>query len=323
MVSVHLFSATGELIGPVSISPVVKTEAEWRELLTPEQYRVVRGAGTERAFCGNLLDNKKSGVYSCVACGLPLFSSASKFDSGTGWPSFFQPVAPGNVVEKSDASHGMVRTEINCARCEGHLGHVFDYGPRPTGLRFCLNSESLAFTDEDDLSSLADPAAESAADPGRDQSATASPKSAEVVLAGGCFWCVEAVFEELDGVIDAVSGYAGGRANTANYKAVCTGDTGHAEAVKIVYDPSRISYEELLQVHFATHDPTTLDRQGNDVGSQYRSSIFYANEKEKQIAQAFLQDVNDAGAFARPIVTKLEPLVEFFPAEDHHQNSDC
>lgn len=157
MISVYVFNNQGELVGPVEMERVVKTDAEWRALLTPEQYRIARSAGTERPFCGTLLDNKKEGVYTCICCGLPLFASNAKFNSGTGWPSFFQPIAPGNVAEKKDFSHGMIRVEINCARCDAHLGHVFDDGPRPTGLRFCLNSESLTFTEQSELASLADP----------------------------------------------------------------------------------------------------------------------------------------------------------------------
>jgi peptide-methionine (S)-S-oxide reductase len=146
---------------------------------------------------------------------------------------------------------------------------------------------------------------------------------ATAVFAGGCFWCVEAVFEELDGVIDAVSGYAGGKAETANYEAVCTGTTGHAEAVQIVYDPARISYLKLLEVHFATHDPTTLNRQGNDRGPQYRSAIFYANEDEKLTAQEYIDALTAAGLYKDPIVTTLEPLTEFYPAEAYHQSYVC
>ena len=123
------------------IAKITKTDAEWKALLTTEQYRVLRSSGTERPFCGLLLDNKVAGVYCCAGCGLPLFSSESKFHSGTGWPSFFSPIAEENVAQREDESHGMIRVEINCARCDGHLGHVFDDGPRPTGLRFCLNSE--------------------------------------------------------------------------------------------------------------------------------------------------------------------------------------
>ena len=146
MVKVYVFDRQGELVGPRDAPKLVLSDEEWRRRLSAEQFQVARGKGTERAFCGTLLDNKLIGVYSCVCCGLPLFSSDAKFNSGTGWPSFFQPIAKQNVVEEQDSSHGMLRSEILCPRCDGHLGHVFDDGPRPTGLRFCLNSASLAFT---------------------------------------------------------------------------------------------------------------------------------------------------------------------------------
>jgi methionine-S-sulfoxide reductase len=140
------------------------------------------------------------------------------------------------------------------------------------------------------------------------------------VLAGGCFWCTEAAFEQLEGVVDVTSGYAGGGAETANYRAVCGGDTGHAEAIRISYDPAKISYEQLLDVFFDAHDPTQLNRQGNDVGTQYRSAIFYANDAEKRAAETKIRQLNEAKYFTRPIVTTLEPLREFFPAEDYHQD---
>lgn len=153
---IHVFNKLGQLVGPIESNKVEKTDAEWLSQLTREQFEVARGKGTERPFCGTLLDNKKSGVYACVCCRLPLFSSHAKFDSGTGWPSFFAPVAPENVVNEVDNSYGMRREEILCARCDCHLGHVFEDGPRPTGLRFCVNSESLTFVEEADLASLAE-----------------------------------------------------------------------------------------------------------------------------------------------------------------------
>jgi methionine-R-sulfoxide reductase len=159
-VRVKVFDKDGHLVGPIETPRVEKSDAEWRSQLTPEQFQVARAKGTERPFCGTLLDNKKQGVYACICCNLPLFSSDSKFNSGTGWPSFFQPVAEENIDEETDIAYGMRRTEILCARCDCHLGHVFPDGPRPTGLRFCVNSESLTFTESDDLASLADPAAD-------------------------------------------------------------------------------------------------------------------------------------------------------------------
>jgi methionine-R-sulfoxide reductase len=149
----------GELVGPIEMAKVTKSDADWKAQLGPRTFMIARAKGTEAAFCGTLLDNKRHGVYSCVCCGLPLFASNSKFNSGTGWPSFFKPVAEENVATEIDRSHGMVRAEILCARCDCHLGHVFEDGPPPTGLRYCVNSESLVFTDEKDLAKLADSAA--------------------------------------------------------------------------------------------------------------------------------------------------------------------
>lgn len=333
-VAVRLFTKEGVLSEPVNVPAVIKSDAEWKESLTPTQYDILRHAGTERAFAGKLLKNKEEGVYTCAACKLPLFETKTKFESGTGWPSFYAPIAPENVLEESDESFGMVRTEVLCPRCGGHLGHVFDDGPKPTGLRYCMNSEALGFTPNDNLKSLVEDVRMASNDspahddkdsmwlpfPNEDAPLAAEPGEAKAVFAGGCFWCTEAVFEELDGVKSVVSGYAGGDAKQANYKAVCTGSTGHAEAIEITYDPSKITYGALLRVFFTTHDPTTLNRQGPDSGTQYRSAVFYQDDAEKKLVADYIAQLDATGKLKNPIVTKLEPLEKFYPAEGYHQD---
>lgn len=138
-------------------------------------------------------------------------------------------------------------------------------------------------------------------------------------LAGGCFWCLEAVFDDLKGVVDVVSGYAGGHANNPTYQQVCTGRTGHAEVVQVRFDPSKISYKDVLDVFFSIHDPTTLNRQGADVGTQYRSAIYYHTDEQKSIAEEVIRNLTEEGIWKNPIVTEVKPLTEFYPAEDYHQ----
>ena len=157
--------------------------------------------------------------------------------------------------------------------------------------------------------------------PAVDIPAPAAKQTASVVLAGGCFWGVEAVFERLKGVTDAVSGYAGGKKSTAHYEVVSSGSTGHAESVQITYDPSQISYGKLLEVYFSVaHDPTELNRQGPDYGTQYRSAIFYSNDEQKRVAEAYIKQLNEAKVYSRPIVTQLTPLDGFYRAEEYHQH---
>ena len=244
-------------------------------------------------------------MYACVVCGLPLFSSEHKFNSKTGWPSFYREFDPEHVARKSDLTYGMVRTEINCARCSAHLGHVFDDGPRPTGERHCLNSASLVFVEK-----------------GQPMPAESQPARIETAyFAGGCFWGIEHYFQLGPGVVDAVSGYMQGHVDNPTYKQVSYTDTGHAESVKVTFDANRISYRRLLQAFFDMHDATELNRQGPDVGSQYRSGIWTVNDDQRREAEAYVRELQSSGRYAgRKIVTEIEPAKAFWPAEDYHQD---
>jgi peptide methionine sulfoxide reductase msrA/msrB len=295
------YSAAGYDLTPLSKARV----AELAKGLTPEQQRVTLHADTERPFSNPMHENHAAGTYVSAVGGLPLFRSTAKFDSGTGWPSFFQPISPDHIIERTDSTFGMKRTEVLDARSGAHLGHVFDDGPPPTGKRYCINGASLKFIPE-----------------GAPLPAESQPAKAQVAyFAGGCFWGVEDVFEQIPGVIDAESGYQGGKTANPSYEQVSSHATGHAETVKVTFDPARVSYRALLKVFFDNHDPTTLNRQGPDVGSNYRSAIFTSSPSQQAEATAYLAELSKTPRFKdAKIVTTVQPAPPFFRAEDYHQN---
>lgn len=295
---------SGKQMAKKAEGAVQKSDEEWKKELTEEQYYVLRQKGTEAPFTGKLLMNKEKGVYKCAACGNELFTDDMKFDSHCGWPSFDKEIKGGKIKTVTDNSHGMQRTEIMCAKCGGHLGHLFDDGPTGTGQRYCVNSVSLDFVSEKELAI----------------EKKNTPKLDTLVLGGGCFWCVEAVYEMLEGVKSVESGYSGGSDKNSTYEDVSSGASGHAEVAQIVFDPSVTSLEEVLEVFFTVHDPTTLNRQGNDIGTQYRSVIFYKDLNQKQIAAKIINDLNKENAYPSKIVTAVEPFNFFVRAEEYHQD---
>lgn len=288
---------TGAILDTNWTEKVVKSEEEWKKILTSEQFYITRQQGTERPFSSPLYNNHEQGVYLCICCQNPLFASQTKFNSGTGWPSYYAPYASKSIQATEDRSHGMVRTEVACQRCGAHLGHVFDDGPAPTGLRYCIDGVALQFVKNESL---------------------ITGKTA--IFAAGCFWCMEAIFEGVRGVKSVRSGYAGGSEKNPTYEQVGSGQTGHAEAIEVIYDPAKIRFADLVRIFFAAQDPTQRNGQGPDRGTQYRSIAFYNDTEEKQIIEAEIARINASGEYSRPVATEVTPTAKFWLAEAYHQD---
>jgi peptide methionine sulfoxide reductase msrA/msrB len=300
-----------------------------KQRLTPLQYKVTQECGTEPAFHNAYWDNHEPGLYLDVVSGEPLFASVDKFDSGSGWPSFTKPIDQDAVTTKSDGTHGMVRVEVRSSDADSHLGHVFDDGPGPEGMRYCINSASLRFVHLRDLEreglgkylTLFPAELRAAAGVGEAAKTGASTEATETaILAGGCFWGMEEILRKLPGVIDTEVGYSGGEFEHPTYADMRTGRTGHAESIRIVFDPAKITYGALLDTFFRMHDPTTQNRQGNDVGTQYRSAIFFTSESQRAEAEAAVKRAEKSGRWKKPIVTEITAAGPFWPAEDYHQD---
>jgi peptide methionine sulfoxide reductase msrA/msrB len=261
--------------------------------LSRAEAAVINNKGTEKPFTGKYTSYKEKGTYICKKCGAALYKSSDKFVSDCGWPSFDDEIK-GAVLRTPDPDG--VRTEITCAHCGAHLGHVFEgEGFTSKDIRHCVNSVSLDFV----------PAV---IDPGRVGTA---------IFAGGCFWGVEYFLQKAPGVISVSSGYTGGHIKNPSYKDVCKGTTGHAEAVKVIYDPDKTDYEKLIRLFLEIHDPAQVGGQGPDIGDQYRSEIFYMNEDQRKIAE---MNINILKAKGYKVVTAITKASEFYDAEKYHQD---
>ncbi|MGZ5554604.1 MAG: bifunctional methionine sulfoxide reductase B/A protein [Candidatus Aminicenantales bacterium] len=285
---------------------VKKSEKEWKTALTPEQFDVMRKCSTERPFTGKYNDFWDKGVYVCAGCGTPLFRSEMKYEHGTGWPSFTTPIDDKNIEYRDDFSLLAKRIEVRCAKCGAHLGHVFDDGPEPTFLHYCVNSTSLDFKPE---------AAGKAKGP--EEAAAAATETA--TFAAGCFWGVEYKLGKIPGVVSTVVGYTGGKTVAPTYEEVCTDKTGHAEAVQVSFDPAKVSYADLVRQFFSFHDPTQVNKQGPDQGTQYRSAIFYHGEAQRETARKVMEELEISGKYKKRLATELVPASAFYKAEEYHQ----
>ncbi|MFN4190245.1 MAG: bifunctional methionine sulfoxide reductase B/A protein [Pseudothermotoga sp.] len=259
--------------------------------LSEFEKHVIFDKGTEPPFTGEYTDFFGKGIYVCKNCGIPLYRSSDKFHSGCGWPSFDDEI-PSAITRQMDKDG--IRTEITCSYCGAHLGHVFyNEGFTPKNVRHCVNSVSLQFIPENE-----------------------KPKIDRIYFAAGCFWGVEHLFKELEGVVDTDVGYMGGHRKNPTYEQVCTGTTGHAETVRIIFDPLKIDLEKLIKYFFEIHDFTQFGGQGPDIGDQYRSVIFYTNDEQRIVAEKIKAELSKKYT----VSTSIEKAKEFYMAEEYHQD---
>lgn len=282
----------------------IKSEGEYNKLTKEEKY-VIDQKGTERPYTGKYHENFESGIYVCKKCDAPLYRSDDKFAAHCGWPAFDDEIE-GAVKRKTDADGR--RTEILCKNCGGHLGHVFNgEGYTKKNTRHCVNSISMKFISKEELNEM------KVQD---DNQKEINVKQDTAIFASGCFWGTEYFFERAEGVISTEVGYIGGHKDNPTYKEVCTGKTGHAEATRVIFDPSKTSYEEMCKLFFETHDPTQMNRQGPDIGTQYRTGVFYKNDEQKEIAEKLKRKLEDKGM---DVATEITEATTFWEAEDYHQ----
>lgn len=295
--------------------------------LSPEEYAITQKEGTEAPFTNKYWNTKDEGIYVDVVSGKALFSSKDKYNSGSGWPSFTKPIDLDEIETKVDNKLNAERVEIHSQSAKTHLGHIFNDGPKEKGgKRFCVNSASLKFIPlsqlkqkgyEQYLKLFGNKSSRSAASENQDKN---TAKTETATLAGGCFWGVEHLLKKLPGVISSQAGYTGGTTDNPTYSSISTGLTSHAEAVQIVFDPQKTSYKKVLSYFWRLHNPTELNKQGPDAGTQYRSAIFYHSELQKDLAQQSLVAFDKSGVFKKKVVTKIIKASTFYPAEEYHQD---